>query len=229
MQGKLLLHEEIVLLALRDDKGTFSGSYCIYAIAGAMISELLLQERIAVNDDRNRIVAVVNGDPTGDDLLDGFLQEILESPKPRGLQDWVNRAARIKRLAHRIAEKLSGMGILKHDEQKILWVFSRQLYPELDGTPEDAIRARMAAVMFDAHREPDERTAVLIALASHAGLLKANFVPEELRQHRQRVKQLASGEILAAGATQQAIAAVQTAVMVAVMIPAIVAASSASS
>ncbi len=36
--------------------------------------------------------------------------------------------------------------------------------------------------------KPDGPTAVLIALASHAGLLKANFVPEELRQQKDRIK-----------------------------------------
>ena len=223
MRDKLLLHQEIVLLSLNDFKGVFTGSYCTYAAAGAMISELLLQNRISTDNDKKKTVAVISKEPTGDEFLDELLKQMGESGKPRGLQEWVMKAAGIKRLAHRIAEQLSQMGILKHDEKKVLWVFSRQVYPELDGTMEDNIRDQMARVMFDPKAIPDERTAVLIALASHAELLKANFVPEELRQHRARVKQLATGEILASEATQQAIAAVQAAVMVAVMIPAIIA------
>ena len=223
MRDKLLLHQEIVLLSLNDFKGVFTGSYCTYAAAGAMISELLLQNRISTDNDKKKTVAVISKEPTGDEFLDELLKLMRESGKQRGLQEWVMKAAGIKRLAHRIAEQLSQMGILKHDEKKVLWVFSRQVYPELDGTMEDNIRDQMARVMFDPKAIPDERTAVLIALASHAELLKANFVPEELRQHRARVKQLATGEILASEATQQAIAAVQAAVMVAVMIPAIIA------
>ena len=222
MPYKLLLHHRIVLLSLNDTKGTFTGSYCTYATAGAMISELLLQNRITADKDKKKTVSVISQDPTGDEFLDELLKQMSESGKPRGLQDWVTRAAGIKHLAHRIAEQLSQMGILKQDEKKVLWVFSRQVYPELDGTVEDNIRDQMARVMFDPKVIPDEPTAILIALASHADLLKANFVPEELRQHRQRVKQLAAGEILASAATQQAIAAVQAAVLVAVMLPAII-------
>lgn len=59
-----------------------------------------------------------------------------------------------------------------------------------------------------------------------AGLLKANFVPEGLRQYRKRIKQQVSGEILASAATQQAIAAVQAVVMAALMIPVMIAATS---
>ena len=227
MHNQLLLHEEIVLLALRDDKGTFSGGMILYGVAGAMVSELLLQERIIVNDDKQQTVAVVNDEPTGDELLDELLTMIVESKKPRGLRDWVMQAANMKRLSHRVAQQLAKRGILQHDEQKILWVFTRQVYPELDGSWEDAIRDRMANVMFHDKAVPDERTTVLIALASHTELLKANFVPEELRQHRQRVKQLADGDILASGATQGAIQAVQTAVIIAATIPAMVAATTA--
>ena len=43
-----------------------------FSIAGAMISELLLQDRIMVNDDKKQIVAVINDERTGDELLDGL-------------------------------------------------------------------------------------------------------------------------------------------------------------
>ena len=40
----LLLHEQIVLLALRDDKGTpESGTWNNLAVAGAIVAELLLE------------------------------------------------------------------------------------------------------------------------------------------------------------------------------------------
>ena len=113
-------------------------------------------------------------------------------------------------------------------EIKILWFFTQKVYPELNGSVEDAIRQRMGEVMFNEKVKPDGPTAVLIALASHGGLLKANFVPEELRQHKARIKRLADGDILAAEATQSAIQAVQTAVFVATTIPIFIAATSAS-
>jgi siroheme synthase len=59
-------------------------------------------------------------------------------------------------------------------------------------------------------------------------LLKANFAPEELQQHKNRIKQLAKGDILAAGATQSAIQAVQAAIMVAAIMPAMTVATTSS-
>jgi len=229
MKKQLSLHEEIVLLALNDDKGTFSAGMFVYALGGAMVSELLLQGKIAAGKDKKQKVNVKDGAPTGDPILDELLQLITESKKPKSLQDWVFKASNTRRLSHRIAEQLCEKGALKQDEKKVLWLFTRQVYPELDGSWEDAVRNRMAAVMFGQNALPDERTAVLIALASQSGLLKPNFEKEKLRRHKSRIKQLASGKLLAAGATQSAIEAIQVAVLVATMIPIMAAATTSSS
>lgn len=222
MKKNLSLQQEILLLATEDDRGTFSSGMFLYSAGGAMVSELLLQQRIAANDDKKQTVAVIDESPTGDPLLDELLQLIRDSKKHQGLQHWVSKAANIKDLKHRIATQLCDLGILKQDERKILWLFTQKVYPELDGSWEDTIRQRMAEVMFDPKSRADARTSVLIALASHAGLLTSNFAKEEIRQHRKRIKQLAKGDFLAAGATQATIQAVQAAVVVAVMIPSIV-------
>lgn len=224
MLTKLSLQHEILLLALKDDKGTFSSGMFLYAVGGAMVSELLLQDRIVANDDKKEIVAVVDTTTTADPILDELLGTITDSKKNYGLQHWVSKAANMPNLKHRIAEQLCDLGVLQQDEQKVLWLFTRKVYPEHDGAYEDAIRARMAKVMFNAAVEPDAQTAILIALANHAGLLPPNFAPEELRQHKDRIKQLSDGKILASGATQATIQAVQAAVMVAAIMPAMTAA-----
>lgn len=226
MDTRLLLHEEIVLLALNDDKGTFSSGMFIYALAGAMVSELLLQEKIAMGNDKKQKVRVKDSSPTGDLLLDELLTQMIDSAKPKGLQDWVFKASQAKRLAHRVAEQLCRKGVLKQDEKKVLWLFTRRVYPELDGSWEDVVRERMAAVMFGSNALPDERTAVLIALASHSGLLKPNFEKDRLRRHKSRIRELSAGKLLAVGATQSAIETVQVAVLVATMIPIFVATTS---
>ncbi len=227
MTNKLLLHQEVLLLAIRDDNGAFAGGLYLYSVAGAMVSELLLQQRIVAGTDEQQIVGVIDQTPTGNELLDELLQQILAAKKPMGLRHWVFKAANTPKLKHRVANQLCELGILRHDERKILWFFTQQVYPELNGSYEDAIRDRMGSVMFDETVKPDGPTAVLIALASHGGLLKANFAPEELRQHKDRIKHLANGDVLATVATQSVIQAVQTAIVVAATIPAIMAATTA--
>ena len=184
MVNKLGLHHEVMLLAIRDDNGAFTGGHYLYSVAGAMVSELLMRQRIVAGTDEPQIVGVIDQTPTGDELLDEFLQQILAAKKPKGLRHWVFKAASMPKLKHRVANQLCELGILRHDERKVLWFFTQQVYPELNGSFEDAIRGRMGEVMFDEKVKPDGPTAVLIALASHGGLLKANFAPEELRQHK---------------------------------------------
>ncbi len=219
MTKQLPLHHEVLLLALSDDKGTFNAGMYLYAVAGAMVSELMLQERIICNDDKPQTVAVINDAPTEFPELNELLEMIDQAPTHQGLQHWVSTAAGFKDLSHRVAKALCQQGILKPGERKILFVFSQRVYPELDGTWEDHIRSRMADTMFHPGTKPDVRTAALIAFAYHADLLKPNFVPEELRQHKFRIKQLASGNILASGATKATIEAMQAAIMTAAILP----------
>jgi len=55
IQTNLFLHEEIMLLALRDEEGTIaSGTMYQYAIGAAVLAELLLNKRIAVGEPRGK-------------------------------------------------------------------------------------------------------------------------------------------------------------------------------
>ena len=213
MPKSLSLYQETMLLAIRDDNGTFSCGYFLYAIAGTIISELLLLQRIVASSDKKQIVGVVDRNPTGDEILDEALRLIHDSAKQKNMQHWVVKIANLPKLKYRIAQQLCDLGILHHDEKTVLWIFSQQRYPEIDGTYENDIRRRMADVMFNDDANPDDRTAVLIAVASHAGLLKANFSSEDLRQYKKRIQQLSQGEILATKATLSAIQAIQAAVV----------------
>lgn len=213
MPQPLSLYQETMLLAIRDDKGSFSSGYFLYAIAGTIISELLLLQRIVASSDKKQIVGVVDQNPTGDEILDEALRLIHDSAKQKNMQHWVVKIANLPKLKYRIAQQLCDLGILHHDEKTVLWIFSQQRYPEIDGTYEHDIRRRMADVMFNDDANPDDRTAVLIAVASHAGLLKANFSSEDLRQYKKRIQQLSQGEILATKATLLAIQAIQAAVV----------------
>ncbi|MDG1872664.1 MAG: GPP34 family phosphoprotein [Mariniblastus sp.] len=224
MPDKLFLHQELLLLAIRDDQGTFSGGMYLYAVGGAMVSELLIQQRIIANDEKKQVVAVIDDSSTGDAILDELLGLIGGAKKNRGMQHWVSKAAHLPKLQHRVAQQLCDAGILQRDEKKVLWLFTHQVYPELDGSVEDGIRAKMAKVMFDEQAKPDPQTAVLIALGLHAGLLRSNFAKDELSQHKVRIKKIASGDVLATGATQATIQAVQAAILMAAVLPAMTAA-----
>jgi len=220
----LPLHEEVLLLALRDEGGTIAaGTMYQYAIAGAMLSELVLQGRLAVDESgRKKLAQVVDPRPTGAPLLDECLDKIAAS-KPRPLDHWVGRFANIKNLKHRVAERLCDRGILREEEGTILIVFTRRIYPETDPRPEQQIIERLRRAIFTDTRDLDPRTVVLVSLADSAGILKVVFDKKDLKRRKERLEQVINGELMGKAA-KEAIQAMQAAVMVASVMPAMIAA-----
>jgi golgi phosphoprotein 3 len=178
----LHLHEEILLLALHDEKGTFHSSMYSYALAGAVITELLLEGRLQVVHGRGkrRYLEVANPTPTGDPVLDHALHRVEGSGRREQVSRWVSRLATERRpsLAHRVAEDLVEAGVLDRHEGRILGIFRRIRFPAVsqDGRgqdPEEALAARLEAALRG-DEEPEPRTAVVLALAHSAGILRHN-------------------------------------------------------
>lgn len=221
-RDRLPLHEELMLLALRDEEGTIApGAMYQYAIAGAILSELMLRGRIGIDESgRKKLARVVDKKPTGAPLLDECLERIA-GDKPRALDHWVGKFASIRDLKHRVAERLCDRGILREEEGTILIVFSRRIYPETDPRPENEIIDRLRDAIFTDTRDVDPRTVVLVSLANNAEILKVVFDKKDLRRRKQRIEQIVNGEVMGRAA-KEAIQAMQTAVMVATIMPAII-------
>jgi hypothetical protein len=220
--NNLFLHQEVMLLALRDEEGTIeTGSLYQYAIGGAVIAELLLNERIKIEKVRRKeLVTLLSSTPLGDPLLDQCLEKIASAKRRAVVQTWVSKFAGIKNLKHLIATELCKKGILKADEDKVLLIFTRKIYPEINPVPEQQLIERVRNAIFTDTEDIDPRTVVLLSLAHNAGLLRANFNKKELKAHKKRIEKIVNGEI-AGKATKQAIDAMQAAVMVACIMPAI--------
>jgi len=221
-QTSLYLYEEVMLLALRDEKGTIaSGTMYQYAIGAAILSELLLNKRISVEEaSKKKLVNLISSTPLGDPLIDQCLEKISNAKRRASLQTWVSRFAGIKNLKHRAAQQLCDRGILRATEESILLLFTRKVYPELNPVPEQKLIERLRQAIFTDSRDIDPRTVVLISLANSTGLLNVVFEKKELKGRKDRIKEISNGEITGKAATE-AIQAMQAAVMVAVIMPAV--------
>lgn len=220
-EATLSLPEEIMLLALHDEKGTTGlESMYQYAIGGAALAELLMRERIRVDTSRKKQVHVINAKPLGDPLLDECLTKLVEARKPAAAQTWVARFAGVKNLKHLLAERLCDRGILRADKDKVMLLFSRRTYPEIDPEPEQALVERLRHAIFTEDNHLDPRTVVLVALANSASLLNNVFDKKDLKARKDRIARVVEGDAMAE-ATKEAIEAVQAAVMVAVILPTI--------
>ncbi len=228
IHAELFLYEELMLLALRDEKGTLEADDASfqYVVAAAFLAELLLAGHIAVEQvKKKKLVNLLRQRRMGDPLLDECITKMADAKRRASLATWVQRLARIKKLKHRVARQLCRRRILRADEDKVLLVFTRKIYPELDPRPERELIERLRHAIFTDAHDLDARTTVLVSLADAAGVLKNVFDKKELKARKARIKQIGEGEA-AGAAAREAIAAMQAAVMVAVMVPVMVAATS---
>jgi golgi phosphoprotein 3 len=222
-KNNLFLHEEILLLALKDEEGTIaSGARYNFAVGGAILAELLLGLRIAVDPSKTKRVSVIDPEPLGDPLIDEWLMKIAAAKRPKPLQHWVCRIAETRGLHHRIALPLCQRGILKVEEKAVLLLFTKIIYPQISPQPERQILDRLQKAVFTDTEDIDARTIVLLSLANSANLLPALFGKKPVKERKARIDRIVNGEI-AGTATRQAIQAVDSALMIACIIPVIAA------
>jgi len=215
MKDRLYLHEEALLLALRDKEGTIaSGSLFTYAVAGALLTELVLGERLKlVPHKKKQLVHPISDQPFDDDVLNEALDRVQGAKRRADPQTWVSRFAQIRRLKHRIAEGLCRKNILRAAEDKVLLIFSRKIYPERDSGPEREIIARLERAIFRGG-EIDDRTRALLALCHHTRLLENIFEKKRLKRAESQIERLTS-EDAAGKAAKDAVAALHAAIVAA--------------
>src|SRR3954470_17812661 len=173
------LPEELLLLALHDEKGSVipaAASALNGALVGAVLMELGLTGRLYEDADGG---LRADPSPTGDEILDEALQRIADADRPRTASYWVGRLARrIPRIKDRLLEQLVARGILERRERRILWVFPTRSFPLADAAAEQQARDRIRAVILEDH-VADARTAALIGLVRACNLIDEIFAPHE--------------------------------------------------
>lgn len=227
-QNKLYLPEEILLLALKDQKGTIESSASMYqyAVGGAILAELLLQKRIKVDESsKKKLIDIVSSQLTGDAVLDECLSKIAVARRRASVKTWLTRFAQVKHLKHRVAEQLCRKNILKEDESKLLLFFTHKVYPEIDHEPEQEIINRIKNAVFSDSEEIDPRTIILLSLVYKSNLLTIIIDRKQLKERKKRIGKLVNGELIGKAAGD-AIAAVQAAILVATTTPVIIATTS---
>jgi len=213
----LRLHEQILLLALRDEHGGVESRAGMLSLAlgGALLAELSLDGHIDVGADKKKLVDAADRSLTGDVLLDEALGRVKQAKRRRSASRWVSNFAGMRRLRHRVAEGLCRRGVLRDSEQKILLLFTRKLYPTIDPAPERALVAALRRAVLDDGEVADPRTAMLVALGHATGLLRVHLDRKTLRARKARLERFTNGDLVG-GATRDAVVATQVAVTAAV-------------
>lgn len=209
----LRLYEALMLIALKRDKGTMSGTYLDQAIAAGVLGELIADGHLVVGEGKRAKLTLVDEAPTGEPVMDATIEK-MSGRRDAALETWIQRISGMRGLKRRVAERLVERGVLEEKAHKRLGVVSEKRYPETDPQPGDDLRDRLrAAVLGDG--EVDEQTCLLIAIADAASMLSQVFSRQELSANKKRIKALAEDERLGP-ATRRAIEAIQAAIVVVV-------------
>lgn len=212
----LFLYEEVLLLALDRKKGSpYTGLQYQFGVGAALLAELLLVRRLAVEGDNGKqLVTVVDDRPVGDPLLDECLTMVVTAKRPVTPKTWITKFAGLRRLKARVAEGLAKLGILRRIDTKVLFVFPHTVYPERDSRPRRELVKRLKQVVFTYSADVDTRTAVLVALTHATGVLGHVFDKKRLKGRKQRLERL-TAHSAEGQATKELADAVRTAVAVA--------------
>ena len=210
----LTLPEQLLLLALHDEKGTILSTASIsikYGLAGAVIMELALREKVEIRDKK---LVLVNDSYTGDNVLDEALTQIKKLGKGKNAGYWVNKLQSIK-IQELMLDRLVDKGILKTEEHKILWIFDSPHYPMKDSEEESEIREQIRRIVL--HKDIAEtRVAVLIGLVNACRLTNEIFSKEERKEAKKRIKEIIENDLIAK-AVADTVVAIEAALMVVIM------------
>lgn len=219
---QLHIYEQILLLALKDEKGTilFGVNYQ-HALAGALLAELLLKKKIEIETSgKRKFVKLIDRKSMKNQLLDECIEKLAASNRRARPQAWVQRFANISKIKHKSAQSLCRKRILKLEEDKVLFIFNRKIYPEVNHKPEKHLLDTLSDAIFGTSKEIDPQTIILISICQSTGILNHLFDKKELKGQKKRIKEITSGNLIGQ-ATKEAVEAMQAAVMVAAIIPAV--------
>jgi hypothetical protein len=191
----LTLPQAFTLLLL-DPEGNreVNGTTLGLGIAGAILADLALRGGIDLQNGR---VAVASNPPAiEDDLLSRSLGWIAANGRPRPAKWWVSKLAGPD-TREAVALSLVQNGLLDERHGKVLGLFPKTSYPEIDGAPEEELRAQLAAVLAD-DEDPTPPLAALVALLDATGTLHKQFG----RVPRNTVQAISSGSTWAAPAVK---------------------------
>jgi hypothetical protein len=206
----LLLAEQVLLLALDDEKGTDRSQRAGEAgLAGALLLDLGERDLVRAGAD-GRLVAVDAAEPEHG-LLRRAHEIVGGTPGGRHAKTWVDHLqAELKPLRARLAQGLVERGILSEHRSRVLGIFPRTRYPEVDPHPEFELRHQLFDVLVTG-RAPTEEEALLVGLLEPLGLID-RLVPRDHRRAAHRRAQEIGEPGLAGAAVRAAVREVQAVV-----------------
>lgn len=217
----MLIVEELFLLLRRDDgKPESMTAQRGYGLAAAVVTDLVLAERITLSEQKDPRVKVLRLDAPGHPALDAAMSRVVERDGKKLSSLVMDRKLAVE---EQVAEALVDAGVIGVEEKRLLGLVPAK-YPVLDPEPERRIREQLRVVLQGG--TPRTEDATLLSILQGLGIVTKVLAEEKgalgRRDLKRRITEVAD-EIPVGDAVAKAVAAMNTAIMTAVILPAVAA------
>ncbi|MBN2327055.1 MAG: GPP34 family phosphoprotein [Candidatus Omnitrophica bacterium] len=204
----LSLPEEMILIALNHEKGALytTANWTLGAgLAGAMLTELALRNRLAISDN---VLRALDSSATGDPALDDVLNQIESREKPIKVSFWIQKLSmQGKKHGRLYLERLVESKILKEEERLVLFFSSKRYFLRNKKLKRELFN-RIRWVVLRRH-EPDARLLCLLRLIQTCDWVRFIVEKDKVKEAKQRIKEWIEKNAAVEGAEQaQAAAAI---------------------
>ncbi|EGV66277.1 Vacuolar protein sorting-associated protein 74 [Yamadazyma tenuis] len=172
----LTLMEEVLLIGLKDKEGylSFWNDNISYALRGCILLELAFRKKITLVNDparrrfelADRLVEVIDTEPTGEVLLDEALQIMKNDDSHLSVTNWIDLLSgetwnlmkinyQLKQVRERLAKGLVDKGILR-TERKNFFLFDMATHPVADKLSKEFIKTRILCLLGSRNIDIDQ-------------------------------------------------------------------------
>lgn len=213
----LNIPEKLFILTIDDDRGavaSFAKSTLRYGLAGALLAELALANKIQLVDGR---LAVTDASGAEDPLLHAALATIAASKKPHKLGRWIEITGDNK-LVKKVAERMAERGVITIEKKRFLWIIPNEVYPQKDASVKYWVKEHLrGVVMAGGPAEPADLA--LLSLLTACSMLRLVFTRDERKAASKKIEAMVKGEIFGE-AVAQLLRDIETATAAAVIVAA---------
>jgi hypothetical protein len=180
--------EALFILALDEDEGYIVESALEnleIALAGAVLTELALQERIELRDNR---VVVCKKECTGNPILDQVLNDILAETRLFKPRYWINTLA-YQKMVKQIGNDLVDQGVLSRHKKRLRLAVSSGEEQVPSPSLKYGIKSHLREIVL-AGGQPELADQVLLSFLHQANLLRLVFTVGERKTASKVIKNL---------------------------------------
>lgn len=218
---------EDLFLLLTNDKGSVEGwgTRRGFGLVAAAVADLVLAERITLDDAKDPRVHVLSTEPTGDPALDHVLDGLTGKEGKK-----LSSIVQTRRLdpGEQIGAALAARGVVRVEPKRLAGLVPAK-YPTLDPGPEQVVRSRLRTALAPGGRAVLPGDGTILAIVQGLDATRAVLGEDALGLSKRELK-ARIGEIAAQSAEGTAVAkavqAVNTAIVVAAIIPVVTSAGS---